>query len=462
MHGPYDTPYHIPMKSEPIFELGAAESFRLLTLGCKINQYETQALREAWKARGLTERTDAELADVVVINACAVTSKASADVRSAVRGAHRANPRARIVVVGCVAREERGILQALPGVCAVLPQRAKAALAGISGEASPFLPLSISDYPRARAVLKVQDGCSHGCSYCIVPSTRGAAVSRPAQDVVAEARRLLEAGFREITLSGVNLRLYGSDFGGELDFWGLVRRIERELAPEWAGEARLRLSSLDPALLTDQGLETLAESRLLCPHLHLSLQSLAPDVLTRMRRGHYGPATIFRFLERLSGIWPVFGLGADFICGFPGETGSDAQTTREAMAALPLTYAHVFPYSPRPRTMAAAMPDQVEEAVKKARAKELRTLADRKAQAFARRLARLDSLAVVLEDDAPWRGRCEYYVECRFDAPPEGAARRALVNAQPLLARQARLSVAQRATGAGGSPGAAAFTHGGL
>lgn len=462
MHGPQDIPYHIPMKSEPIFDLGTAESFCLLTLGCKINQYETQALREAWKSRGLTERTDARQADIVVINACAVTSKASADVRAAARAAHRANPEARIVVVGCVASEDRELLEALPGVCAVLSQRAKAALAGNPGETSPFPPLSISDYPRARAVLKVQDGCSHGCSYCIVPSTRGAAVSRPTRDVVAEARRLLDAGFREITLSGVNLRLYGSDFGESLDFWGLVRHIERELAPEWAGSARLRLSSLDPALLTDQGLETLAESRLLCPHLHLSLQSLAPSVLTRMRRGHYGPATVFRFLERLSGIWPVFGLGADFICGFPGETEVDAETTREAMAALPLTYAHVFPYSPRPRTLAAAMPDQVDEAVKKARAKELRTLAGRKAQAFARRLARLDSLAVVLEDDDPWRGRCEYYVECRFDAPPEEASRRALMSARPIAARQTRLDVTQGAAAERDSPESAAFTPGGL
>lgn len=450
--------YRIHMKSKTDFALAAGQRFHIRTLGCKINQYEAEALREAWLAHGLAEGADVAGADVVVVNACAVTSKAVADVRATVRAAHRENPSASILVVGCVPEDEREAVAALPGVALILPQRAKAALAGLgpeNGMAAPhvreFPPLSIADYPRARAVLKVQDGCSHHCAYCIVPLLRGPAVSRPAADVVAEAERLLAAGFREITLSGVNLRQYG--MGGQLPkgwtFWRLVRRLERELAPQWAGRARLRLSSLDPAQLDDEALETLAASRLVAPHLHLSLQSLAPKVLYRMRRGHYGPEEVHRFLDRLGQIWPVFGLGADFIAGFPGETDEDAAHTMENAAALPLTYAHVFPFSPRPGTPAAVMDGQTPQAVKKERAVLLRALVARKRHAFLKRQARRDRLTVVLEDDAPWRGRDEFYVECRFVSAPPDAARRRLAVCRPVAARQGFLEVEPVAPGAG-------------
>jgi len=442
------------MKRKTVFTPGSGQRFHIRTLGCKINQYEAQALREAWLERGLCESPDVAGADVVVVNACAVTARAVADVRAAVRAAHRASPGAAVVVVGCVPEEDREIVAALPGVAAVLPQRAKAALAdlrisapheteeGQAGTRDAFPPLSIADYPRARAVLKVQDGCSHRCSYCIVPLLRGPSASRQPEAVVAEARRLLDAGFREIVLSGVNLRQYGFGLPRGWNFWRLVRRLERELAPAWAGHARLRISSLDPAQLGDEALETLAASRLVAPHLHLSLQSLSPAVLARMRRGHYGPEDVHRFLDRLAGVWPVFGLGADFIAGFPGETDADAVRTIENAAALPLTYAHVFPFSARPGTAAASLEGQVAEPERTARAAALRALVARKRQAFLRRQARLERMTVVLEDDAPWRGRNEHYVECRFAAPLNGAARRGLAVCRPVAVRQGCIEVA--------------------
>ncbi|EPR41453.1 RNA modification enzyme, MiaB family [Desulfovibrio sp. X2] len=439
-----------------------AESFCIVTLGCKINQYETEALREAWLARGLAERPGAADADLVVINACAVTARAVADVRASVRAANRENPEAAIIVVGCVAEQDRATIAKLPGVAEILPQRAKAALAGLKpfasdgapGEATDedgrqaapksFPALRIADYPRARAVLKIQDGCSHGCSYCIVPLTRGASVSRPEADILAEAERLLAAGVREISLSGVNLRHYGRGLGKGMNLWRLVRHLEKRLAPEWGDRARLRLSSLDPAQLTDEALETLSESRMLCPHLHLSLQSLAPAVLGRMHRGHYGPEDVHRFLDRLGAVWPVFGLGADFISGFPGESEGDAERTLEAAAALPLTYAHVFPYSRRPGTAAAAMSDQVPEPEKKARAARLRALAGRKARTFLKRLAAQERLDVVLENDSPWRGRCQHYVECRVKdgaAMPPEVERRTIVACRPVGGGQGFIEV---------------------
>jgi len=436
------------MKRETAFTPRKGQRFHIHTLGCKINQYEAEALREAWLAHGLFEGVDAADADVIVVNACAVTAKAVADVRAAARAAHRANPEAAVVVVGCVPEADRPAVAALPGVAAVLPQRAKAALADLRPAASDegpadktFPPLAIADYPRARAVLKVQDGCSHRCSYCIVPLMRGPSVSRAPEEVVAEARRLLDGGFREITLSGVNLRQYGmgglgKESAGGWNFWKLVRLLERELAPEWTGRARLRISSLDPAQLGDEALETLAESRLVAPHLHLSLQSLAPDVLLGMRRGHYGPEHVHRFLDRLGQVWPVYGLGADFIAGFPGETEADAARTVEQAAALPLSYAHVFPYSQRPGTPAAALDGQVPDQLKKERAANLRALMTRKRQAFLKRQAKLPELTVVLEDDDPWRGRNEFYVECRLTRDPASPARRGLVRCRPVVARQ--------------------------
>lgn len=438
------------MKRETGFVPEKGQHFYIHTLGCKINQYEAEALREAWLSRGLLESPGMSGADVIVVNACAVTAKAVADVRAALRAARRAGPEAALVVVGCVPGPDRPAMADLPGVVAVLPQRAKAALADLrpdTGDEEPrgrgFPPLSIADYPRARAVLKVQDGCSHHCSYCIVPSLRGPSVSRRPEDVVAEAKRLLAAGFREITLSGVNLRQYGlgRDFPDGWDFWRLVRLLERELAPEWAGRARLRISSLDPAQLGDEALETLAASSLVAPHLHLSLQSLSPGVLSRMRRGHYGPKDVHRFLDRLAQVWPVFGLGADFIAGFPGETEGDAARTIEYAAALSLSYAHVFPYSPRPGTAAASLGGQVLDPEKKERAARLRALVARKRQSFLKRQAMLPEVAVVMEDDGPWRGRNEFYVECRLTRAPSTPARRALVRCRPVAVRQGCVEV---------------------
>jgi MiaB/RimO family radical SAM methylthiotransferase len=381
-----------------------------VTQGCKVNQYESQALRESFLADGLMETHDPALADIVLVNSCAVTERAVLDLAKLVRGFAALSPRPRIVVAGCAVEADRERILALGDVDEVVAQRDKSGLGRSEGGGGPFPSLRISDYNRARAVIKVQDGCSHGCTYCIIPSTRGRSVSRKPEDVIAEAERLLAAGIRELSLCGINLRHYGRDLSPRVDFWDLLAAVDKALAPSWAGRARLRLGSLEPADLHGKALDVLAASRLMCPHLHLSLQSGSPDVLRRMGRGHYGPEQIFSFLEGLERVWPVFGLGADIIAGFPGETEEHVRQTLDVVERLPLSYAHVFPYSERPGTPAVNFPGSVPPHLRRERARALREIVARKRSLFLQKLLQVPYMHVALEDGAT--GTNEFYLDC--------------------------------------------------
>jgi MiaB/RimO family radical SAM methylthiotransferase len=412
-------------------------TFHTATLGCKINQYETRSIAEAWAGRDAVEVDDPREADLILVNSCAVTANAVADLRQAVRRFHRDNPEAGIIVTGCAAQVMPDELAQLPGVIRVVAQADKARLLGGpdetgagGGEKPRFAPFSITGYGRARAVVKVQDGCSHFCTYCIVPLTRGRSVSRDMAEVEAEISRLLGAGFREFILSGINLRHFGRDLPGKPDFWDLVARLEKTFALDWGGRARLRISSVEPGQLTDKALGVLGASRLVCPQLHLSLQSGDADVLRAMGRGHYSPQSAVDFMERLKMFWPVMGLGADLITGFPGETEAQFENTMELCRALPLTYGHVFPYSERPGTRAADLPGAVDVPVRKERAARLRKLVGRKKAAFLKRLLDLPRLDVLVQDERG-RGVSQYYAACRFEDAP-GCAPRSLVRAHPV------------------------------
>ena len=415
-------------------------TFHTATLGCKINQYETRSIAEAWAGRDAVEVDDPREADFILVNSCAVTANAVADLRQTVRRFHRDNPAAGIIVTGCAAQVMPDELASLPGVVRVVAQADKPLLLdgpvgtgadrGGQGGKAGFAPFSITGYGRARAVVKVQDGCSHFCTYCIVPLTRGRSVSRDPAEVEAEIARLLGAGFRELILSGVNLRHFGRDLSGKPDFWDLVARLETAFAPEWAGRARLRISSVEPGQLTDKALSVLGGSRLVCPQLHLSLQSGDADVLKAMGRGHYSPQSAVEFMDRLRPVWPVMGLGADLITGFPGETEEQFEHTMELCRALPLTYGHIFPYSERPGTRAAELPGAVDVPVRKQRAARLRKLVARKKSAFLARLLDQPYLDVLVQD-ARGRGVSQYYAACRFEEAP-GCEPRSLVRARPV------------------------------
>jgi tRNA A37 methylthiotransferase MiaB len=236
---------------------------------------------------------------------------------------------------------------------------------------------------------------------------------------VAEASRLLDSGIREISLCGINLRHYGRDLAEKRDFWDLLTEVDQALSPRWEGRARLRLGSLEPADLNSKALATLAASRLMSPHLHISLQSGSPDVLRRMGRGHYGPQETFDFIKELRSIWPIFGLGADLIAGFPGETTEQAEETLAVVKGLPLSYAHVFPYSERPGTPAVQFKDVIPGHIRRERAKTLRQTVARQRCGFLQDLLTLPAMHVALEEGGT--GMNEFYVECQVDAAPAQA-----------------------------------------
>lgn len=405
-------------------------TFFTVTFGCKVNQYETEAIREAWARAGGREVDGIPGAAVALVNSCAVTAKGERDARNALLRIRRENPGALLLITGCSARlvanyvprrgapvpkadlfvpqehkerlaaadfaealaraaaspegEER--TQALRAVLAAAPLLAErpfptGAARHEGPEGRPWPRLAIRAYRRMRPVLKVQDGCSHRCTYCIVPLTRGRCTSRPPAEVIAEARTLLRDHL-EIMVSGINLGQYGRDHREYGDFWDLLAALDAALAPEFAGRRRLRISSLEPSLLDERGIGVLHATRLVAPHLHISLQHASASVLRRMGRGHYSAGQLLEALDRMADFWPAPGLGADLLVGFPGETEADVDELCRFVERAGLTYAHVFPYSRRPGTPAASFPDQLPRPVKMERAARVRAAAAEGARKF--------------------------------------------------------------------------------
>ena len=413
-----------------------AWTFYLVTFGCKVNQYESQALCEAWQKLGGTRLAAPAGADVALVNSCAITARAERDARNALYRLQREAPAARKILSGCAARLAGQTLSESGLINSLVPQEAKSALLrgpwvelGPQEDAKPhFPPFCIRSFERARPVLKVQDGCSQRCTYCIVPLTRGPARSRDPFAVCEEAEALLAAGFRELVLSGINLRQYGA--GAAHDFWDLISLLEQRLAPRWAGRARLRISSLEPLQLDTRGLDCLAQSRMLCPHLHLSLQSGSPEILRGMGRGHTKLEHLASAVRSLRALWPTMGLGADLLAGFPGESEAHMQESLDFVKSLALSYAHVFPYSRRPGTVAANLPAQLSQAEKAARACRLREAVEHSRQSFLHSLLALPRLHLHLDGARSQKGFSEHYAPCRLEE--KGAFGKELVPVRPL------------------------------
>jgi MiaB/RimO family radical SAM methylthiotransferase len=397
-------------------------TFFIATFGCKVNQYESQALCEAWEKLGGRRLLAPAGADAVLVNSCAVTARAERDARNAMYRLRREAPQARRLLTGCAARLAGEALQGDERPHALIPQEAKSLLLQGPWMENPdpsfapaaFAPFRIKSFERARPVLKVQDGCSHRCAFCIVPLTRGPSRSREPLAVCEEAQRLLAAGFRELVISGINLGQYGREFSKPFDFWDLLCLLEEALAPRWAGLARLRISSLEPGQLNAKGLDCLAASRLLCPHLHVSLQSGSPEILRAMGRGRVRLESLVSAVQQVRAVWPVMGLGADMLVGFPGETEAHVLESLAIAGTLGLTYAHVFPYSRRPGTAAAGMPGQISHKEKAARAKILREAVAARHKAFLRTLLALPFLRLHPDGMRARKGIDQHYAPCRL------------------------------------------------
>jgi threonylcarbamoyladenosine tRNA methylthiotransferase MtaB len=416
------------------------KTYHVLTFGCKVNQYESAALAAALEQAGWTAAAPGAPPALAVVNTCTVTARADQQARQAIRRLARLYPGASVVVTGCYAERAPGELARLPGVAGIVGNPEKPGLAALAATAvsgampfirvngycpgSGFQFLETAHFPgHTRAWLKIQDGCAHACSYCIVPRVRGPARSLDPAAVEAALLRLAEGGYPEIVLTGIDLGQYGRDLTPSESLAGLLRRLARRPWP-----CRFRLSSLEPREVTGALLEAAAALPGLCPHFHLPLQSASDRILAAMNRPY--PAHRVRDLAwELISRFPGAALGFDVLTGFPGETEADFAATHAFLETLPLAYLHVFPFSPRPGTPAAALPRLPAGEVRR-RAHILRELGRAKKAAFLH--AQVGSCQEVLVEGPAstpgrLRGLSANYLRVVFPGPRELRGQRRLV-----------------------------------
>lgn len=376
------------------------------TLGCKVNQYDTAALQTVLLREGYELAPFDRGADVFIINSCAVTARAEAESRRLARRARRLNPEAVVILTGCAAQVgPAGNAKELADYVVGVGRAGEvlSILGGRVGSREQRVPVSPARQPalsaadgaevfpdQTRAFLKVQDGCNLFCAFCIVPIARGVSRSLPIPEVLAQLARLARRGFQEVVLTGVHLGAYGADLRPKVDLADLLVAIA-ELCPV----RRVRLSSVDPPEVTSRLLNVMSQSEVICHHLHVPLQAAEDRTLRRMRR-RYDTALVRDVLREIRIVLPEAGLGTDLIAGFPGETEDEFEAGVRFLQGQPLTYFHVFPYSRRPGTSAADLPEQVPARDITRRARRLRRLGEAKRQAFAQSLVGHD-LEVLFE-----------------------------------------------------------------
>lgn len=356
----------------------------IATLGCKVNQFESAALENAFLAAGCTLVPAGSVADIHVINTCAVTGRAGQQSRQLIRRILQRSPEARVLVTGCYAQAEAEAVRRLDARILVVGNAHKEELvqAALAEEAAeplylhspmaetgPIFNLPVRHFSgRTRAFLRIQDGCDNCCSYCIVPHTRGRSRSLPQEQVFVQAALFAENGYQELVITGINTGRYGLDLPGHPHLTHLLA----ELCARFPA-LRFRLSSIEPTEIDEAFLELAAAGGNLMPHFHIPLQSGDDRILARMRR-RYRARDFAAVVTRLHRRVPHAAIGCDVLCGFPGEDEDEAANTRSLLAELPISYLHVFPYSKRPGTAAAAMEGQVSAAVKGERVQRLHHL----------------------------------------------------------------------------------------
>jgi threonylcarbamoyladenosine tRNA methylthiotransferase MtaB len=378
-----------------------------LNFGCRLNAHESDVMRALAEAAGHGPGT-------IIVNTCAVTGEAEAQARQAIRKAAREQPDARILVTGCAAQIAPAAWAALPGVVRVIGNAEKLRPASWGADAgnAPASPAPPVSRDRARALVQVQQGCDHSCTFCVIPQGRGASSSVPLGLLADQLRALVAQGYREVVLTGVDIASYGPDLPGRPSLGQMVRRL-LALVPDLP---RLRLSSLDPAGVDADLWRLIAEEPRLMPHLHLSLQHGSDLILKRMKRRHSRAGTL-ALARRARDLRPDLALGADLIAGFPTETEAHFSEMLALVEEAGLSFLHVFPFSARPATPAARMP-QVPVPLRRERAARLRLAGQAAAsRLFASRVGRVES--VLLERGG--RGRTEQFAPVRLaggDAPP--------------------------------------------
>ncbi|SLN14606.1 tRNA (N(6)-L-threonylcarbamoyladenosine(37)-C(2))-methylthiotransferase MtaB [Oceanibacterium hippocampi] len=385
----------------------------LVTFGCRLNAYESEVMREL--------ATEAGLDNTVIVNTCAVTAEAERQARQAIRKLRRERPDARIIVTGCAAQTAPAKFAAMPEIDQILGNAEKLERASYTEHADSRILvndiMSVSDTAghliegfegRARAFLQIQNGCDHRCTFCIIPYGRGNSRSVALPEIVAQARKLAEAGYQEIVLTGVDITAYGADLPGAPTLGQMTRRLLAQVP----AIRRLRLSSLDPVEMDEDLWRLIGDEERLMPHLHMSLQAGDDMVLKRMKRRHSRDDAI-GFCDRARALRPDIAFGADLIAGFPTETDEMAANTLALVGELGLVHLHVFPYSAREGTPAARMP-QVPMPVRKARAAALREAGARNLAAW---LGRQVGTATELLMETDRQGRTPHYASVNLDEP---------------------------------------------
>ena len=364
---------------------------KIITLGCKVNQYESEAMLEALLAGGFQEAGSGEEADVVVVNSCTVTATSDQKVRQTLRRAKRDNPGAVMVLTGCMPQafpeEAASLLEAdvvlgnarrgdlLPRVMEYLSSKQRIVDIAPHEKGEAFEKMSVSAFHgRTRAFLKIQDGCDRFCSYCIIPYARGRVRSKPLEELREEVLQLGKAGYQEVVLTGINLPAYGKELGLHL-----CDAVEAACAAP--GIHRVRLGSLEPEQLTPEVIARMAKEEKLCPQFHLSLQSGCDETLRRMNR-HYTTAEYREIVENLRKAFPNCAITTDIMVGFAGETEEEFQASLAFAQEIAFAKVHVFAYSRRPGTRAYDMPDQVSNRVKEERSRKMIQVTRATQQAF--------------------------------------------------------------------------------
>ena len=358
------------------------KTYKITTLGCKVNQQESEAIAADFDALGFTQARKGEAADICVINSCTVTSIADSKTRQRIRQARKANPDALVCVAGCLPEVDREKVSAMPEVDIVIGSLDKERAAEIIASSSREFLIGLSplcDKPRGipvldartRALIKVEDGCDRFCAYCIVPYARGPVRSRGIEEVVSEAKGLLDAGYKELVLTGVNLAMHD-------DLYTLVESV---CSVEKDAEYRVRLGSLEPNVISAGEAVRIAKIKGVCPQFHLSLQSGSKKTLKEMGRP-YAPEDYSEIVKGLRGIDPLFSITTDVIVGFPGEGDDDFEESLDFVRNTGFARVHVFKYSKRQWTRAAEMAGQVPETVKNERSRKMIDAAEAGAERF--------------------------------------------------------------------------------
>lgn len=403
------------------------KSVAFCTLGCKVNQYETDAMEELFQKSGYAIRDFHEAADVYVINTCTVTNMADRKSRQMLHRARKKNPDAVIVAAGCYVQASAETIEADTAIDLIVGNNRKGQIVDMVEEfmerhnrAVNLIDINhTSDYEtlgitrvseHTRAYIKIQDGCNQFCSYCIIPYARGRVRSRKAEEIIAEVSGLAAAGYKEIVLTGIHISSYGTDFGNI----GLADLVERLAAVK--GIERIRFGSLEPGIVTEEFVRRLARIPQICPHFHLSLQSGCGETLKRMNR-HYTPEDYKQRCELLRKYFDRPAFTTDVIVGFPGETDEEVEATEKFLEEIHFAEMHVFKYSPRKGTRAAKMPDQVNETVKTQRSARLLALGGKMSEDY-RKLCEKKVLEVLAEEPVSvdgetfWTGHSREYIKC--------------------------------------------------